>query len=179
MSGSLGHDAFASQLVAVQRRLYSYILTLLPSLSDADDVLQETNAVLLRKRDQFVPDTDFAHWACRVAYFEVLTYRRGKYRERSRLFFTTEELLDDMAGEAATRYAGDESIPITRLESCMGKLSPLHRELLRLRYRKNQSSEQIATATGRSASAVRQLLYRVRNQLLTCLQRERQKEERR
>lgn len=177
MSDSLGYDAFASHLVAVQRRLYSYILTLLPSLSDADDVLQETNAVLLRKRDQYVPDTEFGAWACRVAYFEVLTYRRRKYRERSRLFFTNEELLDDLAGEAASRYAGDESIPVSRLENCMGKLSPLHRELIRLRYRQRQSSEQIAAVTGRSANAIRQLLYRVRTQLLTCLQREQQKEE--
>lgn len=178
MSDSLGYDVFASQLVAVQRRLYSYILTLLPSLSDADDVLQETNTVLLRKREQFVPDTDFGAWACRVAYFEVLTYRRRKHRERSRIFFTDEELLDDLAGEATARYARDESIPVTRLEGCMGKLSPLHRELLRLRYRKKQSSEQIAAVTGRSANAIRQLLYRVRTQLLTCLQREQKKEER-
>jgi RNA polymerase sigma-70 factor, ECF subfamily len=177
MSDSLGHDAFASQLVAVQRRLYSYILTLLPSLSDADDVLQESNAVLLRKRKQYIPDTDFGAWACRVAYFEVLTYRRRKHRERSHIFFTDEGLLDDLAGEATTRYASEESIPVARLESCMGKLSPLHRELIRLRYRKKQSSEQIAATTGRSASAIRQLLYRVRSQLLTCLQREQQREE--
>ena len=59
----------------------------------------------------------------------------------------------------------------------MGKLSPLYRELLGLRYRQNQSSEQIATDMGRSASAIRQLLYRIRAQLLTCLRHEQQKEE--
>jgi RNA polymerase sigma-70 factor, ECF subfamily len=177
MSDSQSYDAFGNRLVAVQRRLYSYILTLVPSLTDADDILQETNAILLRKRNEFAPDTEFGAWACRVAYFEVLTYRRRKQRERVRMLISSEQLLDRLADEATQRYAVDESVPIAKLEGCMGKLSPLYRQLLGLRYRQNQSSEQIAADMGRSASAIRQLLYRIRTQLLTCLRREQQKEE--
>jgi RNA polymerase sigma-70 factor, ECF subfamily len=177
MTDSPDYEAFASDLVAVQRRLYSYILTLVPSLADADDVLQETNAVLLRKRKQYAPGTEFGAWACKVAYFEVLSHRRRKHRERGRLLFANENLLDHLAEEAAARYGEDESVPIARLERCMGKLSPLHRQLLRLRYRNKQSSEQIAATVGRSASAIRQLLYRIRTHLLVCLRHEQQKEE--
>jgi RNA polymerase sigma-70 factor (ECF subfamily) len=177
MSESQAYDAFSSRLVAVQRRLYSYILTLVPSLTDADDILQETNAVLLRKRNEFEPNTEFGAWACRVAYFEVLSYRRRKQRQRARMLISDEQLLDRLSEEATERYADDESVPIAKLERCMGKLSPLYQELLGLRYRQNQSSEQIAADMGRSASAIRQLLYRIRTQLLTCLRHEQQKEE--
>jgi RNA polymerase sigma-70 factor (ECF subfamily) len=87
MGNSLDHDVFTTHLMAVQRRLYAYILTILPNLSDADDVLQDTNAVLLRKRTQFVAGTEFGAWACRVAYFEVLALRRKRQRERSHVLF--------------------------------------------------------------------------------------------
>jgi RNA polymerase sigma-70 factor, ECF subfamily len=178
MSDNLEHDAFTSQLVAVQRRLYSYILTLVPSLVDADDVLQESNSVLLRKRDEYTPGTEFGAWACRVAYYEVLSYRRRKQRDRGHVLFANEAFLDDLAGEAAERYSDEEAVPIARLEHCMGKLDPMHRELLQLRYRKKQSSDRIAADLGRSPNAIRQLLYRIRTQLLTCIQREQRKEER-
>ncbi len=52
----------------------------------------------------------------------------------------------------------------------MEKLSLLHRQLIRLRYGSNILSEQIAEKTGRSASAIRQLLYRIRTRLLKCVQ---------
>lgn len=172
-----GYDKFTSQLVAVQRRLYSYILTLIPSLSDADDVLQNSNAVILAKREEYQPGTEFGAWACRVAYFEILAHRRRKAREHNRVLFAEGQLLDDLAGEAVERYASEEDTSVSRLERCMSKLSINYRELIRLRYQKDLSSEQIAADTGRSASAVRQLLYRVRAQLLSCMQHERRKEE--
>ena len=62
-----------------QRRLYLYVMTLLPASVDAEDVLQETNLVLWRKFDQYLPGTNFFAWACQITRYEVL-----KYRERQR-----------------------------------------------------------------------------------------------
>jgi RNA polymerase sigma-70 factor, ECF subfamily len=170
MGQPLNRDAFTSQLVAVQRRLYAYILTLLPNLADADDVLQETNTVLLRKSEEYQEGTEFGAWACRVAYFEVLALQKKHSRERTRLVFTDERLLNDLAGEADERFDVIDSPVLTRLEECMDKLNPLHRQILRFRYGNNLLAEQIAKTMGRSATAVRQLLYRIRTQLLKCAQ---------
>src|SRR5215218_100140 len=57
-----------------QRRLYAYILTLLPNRADADDVLQETSLVMWDKFDPADPPTDFLAWARRVAYHKVLDF---------------------------------------------------------------------------------------------------------
>jgi RNA polymerase sigma-70 factor, ECF subfamily len=177
MSDCQDHDAFTRQLVAVQRRLYAYILTLLPNLVDADDVLQETNAALLRSREQFTPGTDFGAWACKVAYFQLLTLRKRRQRERGRLLFADDELLQSLAGEASQQWGSREAAMLARLEGCMSEIGLSHRELLKLRYHDNLSSKQIAANTGHSDDAVRRTLYRIRTQLLACLQREARKED--
>jgi RNA polymerase sigma-70 factor (ECF subfamily) len=57
-----------------QRRLYAYVLTLLPNRTDADDVFQEASLVLWDKFNAENPPADFAAWGCRIAYFKVLDF---------------------------------------------------------------------------------------------------------
>src|SRR3954452_9294105 len=62
-----------------ERRLYAYILTLLPNRADADDGLQEARLVMWDKFDDRHPPNDFAAWGCRIAYFKVLDfYKKGR-----------------------------------------------------------------------------------------------------
>src|SRR3712207_5862982 len=68
-----------------ERRLYAYILTLLPHRADADDVLQDVSVVMWDKFDDTHPPDDFVAWGCRVAYFKVLDFY--KKRQRSRVQF--------------------------------------------------------------------------------------------
>src|SRR3954453_5533910 len=65
-----------------ERRLYAYILTLLPRRADAEDVLQETSLVMWDKFDEQAPPTDFAAWGCRIAYFKVLDFFKRSQRSR-------------------------------------------------------------------------------------------------
>ena len=46
-----------------QRRIFSYIYTLVPYRADAEDILQETSLVVCEKFGQFKIGTDFAAWA--------------------------------------------------------------------------------------------------------------------
>src|SRR5262249_13682086 len=69
-----------------ERRVYAYILTLLPNRADADDVLQEASLVMWDKFDAEHPPTDFAAWGCRIAYFKILDF--CKKRQRSRVLFS-------------------------------------------------------------------------------------------
>jgi RNA polymerase sigma-70 factor (ECF subfamily) len=172
MLDSRENDGFTTQLIAVQRRMYAYIVTIAPNLQDADDILQKTNAVLLQSRESFAPGTEFGAWACRVAYFQVLAHRKQQQRERGHLLFADEELLQNLAGEASEEWADRESRMLAKLERCMSEVSDSHRELLKLRYSENLSSKHIAATTDRSAPAVRRALYRIRMQLLECLQRD-------
>ncbi len=61
-----------------QRRIFSYIYTLVPRRPDADDILQETSLVICEKFDEFEEGTDFVAWACQIAYWRV-RYARQKF----------------------------------------------------------------------------------------------------
>src|SRR5262245_4748818 len=73
-----------------QRRLYAYVLTLLPNRADADDVFQEVSLVMWDKFDDAHPPDDFVAWGCRIAYFKVLDF--CKKRRRGRVLFSQELL---------------------------------------------------------------------------------------
>ncbi len=167
-AGEPDDELFVNLLMEWQRRLYAFILSLVPNLADADDVLQETNAVLLRKRATFEPGSDFGAWVCRVAYYEVLNYRKLKQRNW-RYAMLDESLLQDLASESAERLS-DQDARVEALGHCMSRLSADDRALLRHRYRGDESPEAIARRTGRTAAAIRQVLYRIRHELLRCIQ---------
>ena len=107
------------RLVDAQRGLYAYILQLLPNRTDADDVLQAANVVIWSKREQFVEGSEFAAWAARIAYFEVLTYRKHKSRER--LYF--DDSLVNLLSREADIDAGQIDAILAMLRLCMDKLS--------------------------------------------------------
>src|SRR5437764_1415933 len=86
-----------------ERRLYAYILTLLPHRADADDVLQEASLVMWDKFDEQHPPNDFTAWGCRIAYFKVLDFY--KKRQRSRVRFSQvilERIAETAIEQAAT-----------------------------------------------------------------------------
>tara|TARA_B110000438_G_C15604774_1_gene559593 strand:+ start:445 stop:723 length:279 start_codon:yes stop_codon:yes gene_type:complete len=54
----------------------AFVRALQPSLSDADDVMQETFLTISRKAETFELGTNFVAWACSIARLKVLE-RRG------------------------------------------------------------------------------------------------------
>src|SRR5947209_20049694 len=124
--------AFLRLFLQNERRLYAYILTLLPNRADADDVLQEVSLVLWDKFDPDDPPLDFAAWGCRIAYFKVLDF--CKKRQRSRVRFS--QALLERVGETAVEHAATLQLDERReaLAGCVDKLSPRDRDLLARRF---------------------------------------------
>jgi RNA polymerase sigma-70 factor, ECF subfamily len=166
MSRQQHDEEFCRRLVDVQRGLFGYILRLLPDATDASDVLQETNAVILRKEQEFRAGTDFAAWAAGIARHQVLAFRRDVRRER--LVFS-DQLLDQLATRTPPQ-SDDADAMFEAMELCRVRLTEADQWLLESRYADNVSVAEIARTTGRTPHAVSQSLYRIRLTLLQCIQ---------
>ncbi|MEX0791936.1 MAG: sigma-70 family RNA polymerase sigma factor [Pirellulaceae bacterium] len=151
-----------------QRQLYSYIFSLVLNADDAQEVLQETNLTLWRKQDEIPDVANFPAWACRVAYYEVLAFRKRAARDKL-VFSFDDELLARLAGEAEGSLWQDSRA--AQLQACLRALSNPSRELLQLRYAASLSIDEVGRKTGRSVAAVSQALYRIRKRLLDCITR--------
>ena len=75
MSSSGVHDEFVRRFVRCQPDLYAYILTLVPNVADAQDILQETAIAIWAKADEYRLDEPFMPWASRFAWFQVRKFR--------------------------------------------------------------------------------------------------------
>jgi RNA polymerase sigma-70 factor (ECF subfamily) len=159
-------DEFITQLTAAQTSLWAYVFSLLPDHGAAQDVLQETNLTLWRKAADFKSGTSFLAWACQVAYFHVLSHRRRARRDR--LVFD-EEVLAYLAERQADR-AAELADRMVALRGCLDKLPTHSRQLLEKRYTPGASVTELAEDDGRSVAALSQVLYRIREKLLQCIE---------
>lgn len=152
---------------ASQRQMFAFILTLVPNRTDAEEVLQEANLVIWRKRDQFEPGTNFLHWANRVAYLEAMAYSRR--RRRHWLWFDS-ELSENMAGVASEMSESlDKRIDL--LQGCINQLPEKDRDLIQERYLNDNPVKSVAKVLGRSADAIYKALTRIRIVLHSCIER--------
>ena len=164
-------DELVQRLTSCQPRLYAYIMTLLLDPDQTDDVLQQTNLVIWQKADEFKGCTNFEARACKVAYFQVLASRRDALRDRRRLLFD-DRVLDNIARAATDRINQMGNSYLVALRDCMKKLTDQQRELIRRRYLSGSTVTAMASDRGESADATSALLYRVRQKLLACIQRQ-------
>ncbi len=160
---------FVRLLTDAQGPVYGYILTLIPDRSRARDLLQETNITLWKKAATFEEGTNFNAWACKVAYFHVLAFRRKMAREK--LVFD-DDILDYLAERNDERVDEDAADARTRaLQRCLQKLPEHHRKLVEARYQPGASVQGIAAEQERTVGSISQTLYRIRHNLMACIEK--------
>jgi RNA polymerase sigma-70 factor, ECF subfamily len=158
-------DEFVRLLGQNQRRIFLYVMSMVPNWSDAEEIIQETNLLLWREFDRFEPGTNFAAWACRVALNQTLAWRKRKRRDR--LEFSP-AFLEAVASETAAE--ADRLEERSRaLAGCIEKLPERHRALLRSRYGERRAVDVIGREFGRSVDAVYRSLSRIRHTLHDCV----------
>ena len=151
-----------------QRRIFSYIYTLVPNRYDAEDLLQETSVVICEKFDEFESQTNFVAWACQIAYWRI-RYARQKFA-RSKVVYQ-QELVDALAQTAAAMHEEmDERHEA--LAHCLNKLPSRDRELMLTRYEPGSGVPEAARRSGRSLEAAYKALARIRKLLFDCVSHE-------
>lgn len=158
-------DGFEELLLSHQPRIYYFIRSMVFNVEDARDVLQDVNAIILRKRVQFNPGTDFKSWAFAIARFECLAYLR-RLEKRPAL---ASDVLQDYLAEGAESRADEIDSWLAALVECRKLLPEESGRLLDLRYQYRIALEEIADRWNTTEGALKQKLFRIRNQLKTCI----------
>lgn len=154
-------------IAQAQRRLYAFVLTLVRRPSDVEDILQEVNVVLWRKRDTYRLGTDFFAWAFEIARLQVLAFRGRQVRREDPFDHALLEDIADAARSESALYDRRE----TALRACLEKLPPKQRDLIVRRYQPDVAVNSLAAEMGKTAKAVSESLRRIREVLRQCIER--------
>ena len=140
MSNPETSSEFLDLFTRSQLRLYRYIVMLVANQTEAEDILQNANLVMLKKCDQFQAGTNFLAWSAGIAYLEVLKYRTRENGSRRGL---SEATLEMLAAEALARTRSLERRNAA-LPDCMEKLPSADLTLVTDHYFRGLSWETIA-----------------------------------
>ena len=159
-------EQFVGLFVRHEAAIHSFVLTLLPDLNDAEEVVQQASLTLWRKFDQYTPGTSFRNWAFQVAKFTAMNHITKTRRDRHRFQEHLLELLADRATERA------EQLEMQRraLAFCLERLPDDDRHLLSGCYAEGSTIRDVAEQLGRSSNAVYKQLNRLRANLLKCVE---------
>jgi RNA polymerase sigma-70 factor, ECF subfamily len=156
-------------LTAHQGMLYAYILSVHPNRVAAQDILQETNMALWKKRELFEAGTNFKAWAFRFAHFQTLAHLK-RVKNRGWLIFS-EKLMEAMSEEACEAL-DDFDERSGALRNCLAKLSGTDQDLIRSHYQSGLPLAELGSRVGRTKAAIKQALLRIRRSLRTCIERQ-------
>lgn len=165
-SRSPEEDRMISLITGHQAVLHRYIVSLIPNISLADDVLQETNLVLWRKADEYDHARPFLPWAMTVAWHQVQAARRDHGRDRH---VFDDSLVDLLAQEQAAMLTAQPPLEPALME-CLSALPADQHKLILARYERGGSVQALADQHGKSPTAISLTLMRIRKLLEKCIQ---------
>jgi RNA polymerase sigma-70 factor (ECF subfamily) len=160
------YEEFSNHLEEHYSPLFGYILSLVHSPDDAEDIFQQTALTLWRKYDEFRPDGSFRAWAAGVARHHALTFLRTKRRDRHRFGDAVMDLLHQWQIQAPP---GEQTRRQAALRFCVQKLSELQRQMLDRYYVGRETAREIGESLGRTAQSVHSSLNHIRRQLHDCM----------
>jgi RNA polymerase sigma-70 factor, ECF subfamily len=158
------HQTFLPLYVEHEPSLRGFVRSLVPTLDDVQDVMQEVATALWKRFHTLSAPGDFRRWAFGVARLEALEFLRKKRRDRH---VFGDELFDKLAAEA--EGAADEFVEERKaLDVCLQKLPDDQRTLVEAAYAPGVRMDELAARLGRTAMAVYKSLHRIRIALIGC-----------
>lgn len=161
-------EEYLTLLNAHRGAIYGYILSIHPDRMAAQDILQETFIVLWKKRSDFLLGTNFKAWAFRFAHFQVLAHLR-RVKHKSWLVF--EEGLVEIIAQEAVETSDEFEQRRIALKHCLTRLRAEDLWLVRAFYEWRLPLAEIGTKINRTPAALKQAMFRIRQNLRTCIER--------
>lgn len=159
------HQQFMRLFLEAERELLRYVMALIPNVSDARDVVQETAVALWQAREKYDLAKPFVPWACRFALNEARMHLRTESRRRRLIDEDVAALLEDRRVEMGASLDARRE----HLRDCLGRLPEEHRRLVSGYYFDEESIDALAERLGRGSEAIYKSLQRIRQALHQCI----------
>ena len=163
------NELFIKLLAEHERKLTRYVMSVMPSIADAEDILQESKLVMWREFQNFEEGTNFNAWARKIIFYRMLYFKRTKAKEAERYVFSDAfyEVLDEEYSKGEEKREKNFAV----LQKCIMKLQEPHQKMVMLRYHNGESIEGMADQIGRTVAACYKTLSRIRLNLKKCMQK--------
>lgn len=163
---SAAQQRFLSLFLRSEREIFRYVAVLVPNVTDAEDIVQQTAMALWEKFDAYDPGQPFTPWACRFA----LNKARQWIERRQRWQALLDRGLAEELGRRRQELQPEFERRLKHLEGCLGKLPEGQRVLVEGYYYERASIETLAQRSGRSKAATYKMLQRIRHALQVCVE---------
>lgn len=161
-------EAFASLVERHQRVVYGYLRARVLQASDAEDLTQEVFLRCYSARARFDSSGMIGPWLIGIAR-NLLREHARKSRRRREIAWT--ELCLD--AEEQTKPEGETADDrLKHLAGCLDSLGPSARQAIQLRYSAKLRLAEIGAKLARSEGAAKLLMFRARQALKSCLERQ-------
>jgi RNA polymerase sigma-70 factor (ECF subfamily) len=173
MSEDSKTNEFLRLLMANQKRIYAFILGMVPNHEDAEDLFQETVLVMWSKFDGFTRGTSFTAWGIAIAKYQILSVRKRFSRRNLQFSQAALELLQ----KDSDYFIEQIDSRMQALRGCIRKLNQRDFELIRMRYEDEITVKTIAERLGRSVQSVYKRMAHIHDVLVQCVRRTISREE--
>jgi RNA polymerase sigma-70 factor (ECF subfamily) len=157
---------FLSLFLRSEREVFRYVASMVPNVSDAEDIVQQTALTLWEKFDAYDPAQPFTPWACRFALNKVRQWIERKQRWQLLLAGGLAEELSQRREELQPEL----DRRLAHLDECVRKLPQEQQQILEGYYYRRASIDELGLKSNRSAEATYKLLQRVRYLLRQCIE---------
>ena len=160
------HERFVRLLTEHEGMIRASIRAVIQRSEDVAEIMQSVSVVMWRKFDSLTDSAGFAKWACVIARYEILKFKRARARDR---FQFDEELISLILEEGAQEIPA-RAARLAHLEACLEKLPESRKALVLQAYTEGCSIKNLAAHLGRSQDGLYQLLRRIREELRYCME---------
>jgi RNA polymerase sigma-70 factor (ECF subfamily) len=160
------HERFITLLTEYEGVIRASIRSVIQRPEDVAEVMQAVSLTMWRKFDSLTDSSGFAKWACVIARYEILKFKREKARDRFQLDDTLIALILDESAHEMPAHAAR----MQHLEACLQRLPEPRRALVLQAYAPGCSMKALAERLGKSQDGLYQLMRRIREELRQCVE---------
>ncbi len=170
-------SAYSSIMARYRETIYYLILKMVKNQSDAEDLAIETFEKAFGKLDQYSPKYAFSTWLFRIATNHSIDFIRKKRLKTTSIDETMDDGISEKPGvqvEAKTKDPEERIIEkqkITLMRKLVDKLDEPYQSLVRLRYFKELSYDEISEERDIPLGTVKAQLFRARALLATMIKK--------